>query len=81
MGLMGFIRSGLRENWHVLYILRDTSKTAFTPTYAYMAKVVAIICFIFFSLVSFVFWLSSLGDKKAENEEAAPAIAEGDSES
>ncbi|MBI2195386.1 MAG: cytochrome ubiquinol oxidase subunit I [Planctomycetes bacterium] len=76
MGLMGFIRSGLRENWHTIYILRDTSATAFTPTYTYMAKVVALIVFIFLALVSFVFWLAGLGEH-GDDAEAAPGPGAG----
>lgn len=77
MGLMGFIRSGLRENWHVTYILRDTSQTAFTPTYTYMAIVVASICAIFLSLAAFVFWLAALGDSAHdEGEESEEAAAD-----
>ena len=62
MGLMGYIRSGLREDWHVYGVLRDTSSWAFTPTQAQMALTVGCITAIFFSLVAFVFWLANLGD-------------------
>jgi hypothetical protein len=64
MGLMGFIRSGLREDWHIYGVLRDTSASAFTPTLASMCWVVSFITVVFFGLVVFVFWLAGLGDKK-----------------
>ena len=32
MGLMGYVRSGLRQHWHVYGVIRDTSPDAFTPT-------------------------------------------------
>ncbi|MBT7943527.1 MAG: hypothetical protein HN719_09255, partial [Alphaproteobacteria bacterium] len=32
MGLMGFIRSGLRGDWHIFGIMRDTSEWAYTPS-------------------------------------------------
>ena len=32
MGLMGYVRSGLRQHWHVYGVVRDTSVDAFTPT-------------------------------------------------
>ena len=64
MGLMGFIRSGLREDWHVYGVLQDTSGWAWTPTNAYMARVVGAIVVLFLSLVAFVFWLAGLGAKK-----------------
>jgi cytochrome bd-type quinol oxidase subunit 1 len=75
MGLMGFIRSGLREDWHIYGVLRDTSASAFTPSLATMAWVVAFIALVFFGLVAFVFWLSGLGEGKAEAE---PKLAEGE---
>ncbi len=63
MSLMGFIRSGLREDWHVFGALRDTSLGAGTPTMAYMARVIAGIVAAFIALVAFVFWLAGLGEK------------------
>ncbi len=65
MGLMGFIRSGLRQTWHVYGVMRDTSVDAFTPSFAYMGRVVGILVLLFLGLVTFVFWLSSLAEKKA----------------
>ena len=79
MGLMGFIRSGLREDWHIYGVLRDTSASAFTPTLATMCWVVASITIVFFSLVTFVFWLSGLGEKQA-GAEPELAIARGGNE-
>ncbi len=72
MGLMGYIRSGLREDWHVYGIMRDTSQWAFTPTMAYMAKVVGGIVFLFLGSIAFVFWLSGLGEKKGGEPEPLP---------
>jgi hypothetical protein len=62
MSLMGYIRSGLREDWHVFGALRDTSMSAFTPSMAYMARVIAGIVAAFMALVAFVFWLAGLGE-------------------
>jgi len=62
MSLMGYIRSGLREDWHIFGVLRDTSESAFTPSMAYMARVVAGIVAAFMGLVAFVFWLAGLGE-------------------
>ena len=64
MGLMGFIRSGLRMDWHVYGVLQDTSQWAYTPTLSFMGRIVGLIVVLFLGLVSFVFWLASLGDKK-----------------
>jgi len=72
MGLMGFIRSGLREDWHVYGVLQDTSEWAWTPTNAYMARVVGAIVLLFLGLVTFVFWLAGLGERRAGASQAAP---------
>jgi cytochrome d ubiquinol oxidase subunit I len=61
MGLMGFVRSGLREDWHVYGALRDTSEWAWTPTNALMARVVGAIVLAFLALVAAMFWLANLG--------------------
>lgn len=71
MGLMGFIRSGLREDWHVYGILQDTSEWAFTPSMAYMSRVVALIVTLFLGLVTFVFWLSGLGERERAGGQAS----------
>jgi len=63
MGLMGFIRSGLRMDWHIYGYMQDTSAGAFTPSIAYMGWTVCLIVLLFLSLVTFVFWLAGLGEK------------------
>jgi cytochrome bd-type quinol oxidase subunit 1 len=64
MGLMGYVRSGLRQHWHVYGVMRDTSPDAFTPTLGFATKIVSVTVLIFFLLISFVFWLAGLGGKK-----------------
>lgn len=64
MGLMGYVRSGLREDWHIYAVLRDTSPWGYTPTLFNMTWVVGLVTLIFFGLTSMVFWLSSLQGKK-----------------
>ena len=64
MGLMGYVRSGLRQHWHVYGVMRDTSVDAFTPTLGFATKVVSVTVLIFFALIGFVFWLASLHDKR-----------------
>ena len=65
MGLMGYVRSGLRQHWHVYGVVRDTSPDAFTPTLGFATRVVSVTVLLFFLLIGFVFWLASLSDKPA----------------
>jgi cytochrome bd-type quinol oxidase subunit 1 len=63
MGLMGYVRSGLRQHWHVYGVIRDTSPDAFTPTLGFATQVVSVTVLIFFLLIGFVFWIASLHDR------------------
>jgi hypothetical protein len=64
MGLMGYVRSGLRQHWHVYGVMQDKSVDAYTPTLGYASTVVSITVLIFFGMVAFVFWLTSLTGKQ-----------------
>jgi len=64
MGLMGYIRSGIRQHWHVVGIMRDNSADAYTPTLGYAANVVSIGTVLFMAMVIFVFWLSEVSGTK-----------------
>ncbi len=82
MGLMGYVRSGLRQHWHVFGVIRDTSPDAFTPTLGFATQVVSFTVLVFFLLIGFIFWLTSLTDKKkvedkalAEDGAPSPALA------
>jgi hypothetical protein len=63
MGLMGYVRSGLRQHWHVYGVIRDRSVDAFTPTLGFATKVVSVTVLMFFVLIGVVFWISSLHDR------------------
>jgi cytochrome bd-type quinol oxidase subunit 1 len=63
MGLMGYVRSGLRQHWHVYGVIRDRSVDAFTPTLGFATKVVSVCVLEFFFLIAFVFWITSLHDR------------------
>jgi cytochrome d ubiquinol oxidase subunit I len=65
MGLMGYIRSGLRQHWHVTDVFRDNSPDAFTPTLGYAANVVSMGAILFMALMIFVFWLSQVSGRTA----------------
>jgi len=77
MGLMGYVRSGLRQHWHVYGILRDRSPDAFTPTLGFATQVVSVTVLIFFALIGIVFWISSLHDRPdfERRREGAPPEA------
>ncbi|MEE9195501.1 MAG: hypothetical protein V3U44_06640, partial [Alphaproteobacteria bacterium] len=64
MGLMGYIRSGVRQHWHVFGVMRDASVDAITPTLGYAANVVSIGTILFMAMVIFVFWLSHVSGVK-----------------
>jgi cytochrome bd-type quinol oxidase subunit 1 len=65
MGLMGYIRSGIRQHWHVVGVVRDNSPDAFTPTLGHAANVVSLGTILFMAMVIFVFWLSQVSGAKA----------------
>jgi cytochrome bd-type quinol oxidase subunit 1 len=75
MGLMGYIRSSIRQHWHVYTVMRDGSADAFTPTIGYATAIVSICTLLFLALILFVFWLSSLGRERAPAGEVAAAGA------
>ncbi|HAP66986.1 MAG TPA: hypothetical protein DCQ99_04055 [Nitrospinae bacterium] len=64
MGLMGYVRSALRQHWHVYTIFRDNSIDAFTPTLGYAAGIITIAVYIFIALVIFAFWIANFSAKK-----------------
>jgi len=58
MGLMGYIRSGVRQHWHIYQLMRDTSEGAYIPSHGFATMVVSIIVIFFFLFVSMVFALA-----------------------
>ena len=72
MSLMGYIRSGLREDWHIFGVVRDLSESAFTPTMAEMSRMVAGIVVVFLILIALVFWLAGLAE--SEGDERIPSL-------
>jgi len=77
MGLMGYVRSGLRQEWHVYGVVLDTSPDAYTPTLGFATQVVSVTVLIFFGLLGVVFWLSSLGGKKDYEPKSAAELEGG----
>ncbi len=72
MGLMGYVRAGLRQHWHVYGVMRDTSVDAFTPTLGYASRVVSVTVLIFFALIAVVFWLAGLTSRAPYPREWKP---------
>ncbi len=68
MGLMGFIRSGLRSDWHIFGVMRDTSEWAYTPSNYTMTQMVGLATVVFLLAVAFMFWLGAIGKSKAKVE-------------
>jgi cytochrome bd ubiquinol oxidase subunit I len=67
MGLMGFIRSGLRGDWHIFGVMRDTSEWAYTPSNFVMTQQVGGAVLLFMIGCAFMFWLGGISSKKAED--------------
>jgi cytochrome d ubiquinol oxidase subunit I len=66
MGMMAYVRSGLRENWHIYGVLEDTSRWAYTPSIGVMAEMVGGITLVFLLAIAFLFWIASLGGGRVE---------------
>jgi cytochrome bd ubiquinol oxidase subunit I len=56
MGMLGYMRAGARQYWHVYGIMKNTSPDAFLPTHGYASVVVTISTLLFFVLIALVFW-------------------------
>ncbi len=67
MGLMGFIRSGLRSDWHITGVMRDTSQWAYTPSNFTMTQMVGLAVLVFMIGVAFMFWLGGIAAKRHED--------------
>ncbi len=76
MGLMGYVRAGLRQHWHVYGVMRIRLQEAFTPTLGFAAGVVSVTVIIFFTFISIVFWLSGLSGKKKWVPEETGAVSD-----
>ena len=56
MSLLGYMRAGGRQYWHVYGIMQDTSPDAFLPTHGFASVVASITTVLFFFVVAAVFW-------------------------
>ncbi|MBF0338122.1 MAG: cytochrome ubiquinol oxidase subunit I [Nitrospirae bacterium] len=55
MAMMGYMRSGGRQFWHVYGVMKDTSPDAYLPTHGYAAVVCSVVTIIFFLLIGMLF--------------------------
>jgi hypothetical protein len=76
MGLMGFIRSGLRGDWHIFGVMRDTSEWSFTPSNQTMTEMVSLAVLVFMVGVAFMFWLGSIASAKGKSASEAEPVAD-----
>jgi cytochrome d ubiquinol oxidase subunit I len=56
MGMLGYMRAGARQYWHVYGIMMNTSPDAYLPAHGVASVIVTIVTLLFFLLVAFVFW-------------------------
>lgn len=64
MGLMGYIRSGGRQYWHVYGILQDTSPWGYLPAHGTATWMVSIATLLFLSLVGVLFGIVLKAEKE-----------------
>lgn len=75
MGLMGYLRSAGRQDWHVYGVLRDASPDFWTPALGKAAITVGAIVFLFYLLVALIFWY---GIEKKEAQKITVAVNGGE---
>lgn len=63
MGLMGYIRSGIRQYWHIYGRVADESANAYTMTHGNATLIVSGIVILFFFMVAAVFWMAARYDR------------------
>jgi len=80
MALMGYIRSGIRQHWHIYTVMRDASSNAYTPAIGHAVLIATTATVIFMVLVIFCFWIaqiSTIKQKALPEMEEASALREG----
>ncbi len=75
MCMMGYARSASRTHWHIYGVMRDATPYAYTPALGEASAFQALCAFLFCLMVSFIFWVAALPEKKAfaaPQREASP---------
>lgn len=66
MGLMGYIRSGIRQFWHVYGVVKDTSAGAYLPAHGFSGGMVSLCVFVFFLFICLIFYLGQKIERKVD---------------
>lgn len=56
MGMLGYMRAGARQYWHVYGVMMNTSPDNYLPTHGTASVIVTIVTLLFFLLITLVFW-------------------------
>lgn len=56
MGMLGYMRAGARQYWHVYGIMMNTSPDNYLPAHGVASIIVTVVTLLFLTLVAFVFW-------------------------
>ncbi len=56
MGMLGYMRAGARQNWHIYGIIENTSPDAYLPTHGAASIIITLVTLLFFLLIAFIFW-------------------------
>jgi cytochrome d ubiquinol oxidase subunit I len=56
MGMLGYMRAGARQYWHVYGVMMNTSPDNYLPTHGYASVIITIVTLLFLFLVALVFW-------------------------
>ena len=56
MGMLGYMRAGARQYWHVYGVMMNTSPDNYLPTHGKASVIITIVTLLFLFLVALVFW-------------------------
>ncbi len=65
MGMLGYMRAGARQNWHIYGIMENTSPDAYLPAHGVASIIITIVTLLFFLLIAFIFWSTMKLEKVA----------------
>jgi cytochrome bd-type quinol oxidase subunit 1 len=71
MGLMGYIRSGIRQYWHIYGRVMDESANAYTMSHGRATLIISGIVILFFAIVAGVIAMAMRQDRRTPPGEAA----------